>query len=448
MRKLLEELNKERLIDFLVAYAENDAEFTNAVNVFFRKPEFEKELDKIKKEIASALDGVSDYYNRDSWGNVHFDVSSIIAEIKLRTEQGHIRLAFAQLELLYRKLLENYEYQGECEIGDEAEGCLEIMSEIADQAVLTEDKEYIFRHCIELSELEDGKDYGADYEDKLLRIAAKFVTPQNLMELENALANFDFNWREEEFKLIRLEIIRKTEGESAVNDFIAENLQFPKIIDIAYDKAVLCKDFTEAEQLCINALSGGKQRYGISPWLYKLYSVYEITNNAAKIAGTAEEILLSGDLAYYDKLKSLLEEQDIWDSSYLELLHNCELRLSYLKYMEILAKEKECALLLEQLKKHMEQVYQYGKILAVEYPIDVCQIFTDQINKEAKVAYSRETYRKVCLRILLFSEAGYKDAAIEMTNDFKLKYKRKPAFVDELNKIWEEPDNDAFSNGY
>lgn len=57
----------------------------------------------VKREIAAALAGVSDYNNCDSWGNVSFDVSGIIAEIKLRTEQGHIRLAFAQLELLYRK---------------------------------------------------------------------------------------------------------------------------------------------------------------------------------------------------------------------------------------------------------------------------------------------------------------------------------------------------------
>ena len=57
------------------------------------------------------------------------------------------------------------------------------MYKIADKAVLTEDKDYIYMKCIELSKLEDGKDYGADYEDKLLEIAEKFVTPENRANL-------------------------------------------------------------------------------------------------------------------------------------------------------------------------------------------------------------------------------------------------------------------------
>ena len=193
--KILEKLSKEDLIDFLVEYAKSDANLANAVNVRFRKPEYpeyEEELNKIENEIDNALDGVSSYYNRDGWGYVSFDVSHIVAEIRQRTEQGYIRLAFSELELLYRKLLENFEYQGECEISDEAKNCLDIMSEVADKAVLAEDKDYIFRQCIALSDLEDGKDYGADYEDSLLGIAAKFVTTENRAELENVLSRYDF----------------------------------------------------------------------------------------------------------------------------------------------------------------------------------------------------------------------------------------------------------------
>ena len=170
-------------MDFLVEYAESDAKFTNAVYARFRNPEFEEELDKIKNEIDHALAGVSDYRNRDSWGDAIFDVSYIVAEIKQRAEQGHIRLAFAELELLYRKLLENFGYQGECEITNETDDCIDIMYKIADKAVLAEDKDYIYRKCMELSKLEDGKDYGADYEDKLLEIAKKFVTPESRVNL-------------------------------------------------------------------------------------------------------------------------------------------------------------------------------------------------------------------------------------------------------------------------
>ena len=436
MREILEKLSKEKLIGFILEYAENDDKFVNAFNVHFRKPEFENELDKIRNEIDDALDDVSDYYNRDRWGYISFDVSDIIAEVKQRAEQGYIKLAFAEIELLYRKLVGMFEYQSECEVSDEAENCLDIMSEIADKAVLAEDKAHIFRQCIELSELDDGKDYGADYEDKLLKIAAKFVTRENLAELESVLTSFESGWRGESFKLIRLEIISNIEGENAADNFIAENLQSPKIREIAFEKAISSKNFSEGECLCIDALSADKQNYHyrVSPWLYKLYSVYEMMKNAPKMAETAEKILLCGDLGYYDKLKSLLTKQAVWGSSYSEILHKCELKLSYSQYMEILSKEKEYALLLEQVEKHMNEIFRYGKLLAKEYPIEVRALFTEQIKKEAEAAYGREAYRHVCSRISCFSEAGYRTEAAEIIKAFKTIYKRKPAFVDELNK--------------
>ena len=153
------------------------------------------------------------------------------------------------------------------------------------------------------------------------------------------------------------------------------------------------------------------------------------------MTATARKILLAGDLTYYEKLKSLCAAQDIWDKSYPDLLGQCGKKLHYLGYMEILSKENECALLLEQVKKHMKQVYLYGKLLVKEYPDDVRSVFTTQIAKEAEAAYGRDDYRVVCSHISCFSEAGYKADAAEMIAEYKLKYKRKPAFVDELKNI-------------
>ena len=442
MKEFLNNIARDKLLDFLEEYAANDDKFANAVNVRFGKPEFKKELAKLEKAIDNALDGASDYRRRGGWGYIDVDTNNIVDEIQERAEQGHIRLAFAQAEMLYRKLLEVFEYQDECEIADEAEDCIRIMDWIADIAVTdgsAEDKQYIFETCIRLADIEDGKDYGADYEDKLLRISAKFVTPENRAELEKAVAFFDKEWRTEGFKLIRYDIISRVDGENAADDFIAENLRFPKIREIAFDKAVSRENYPEAAKLCIDALAMSeiKPRYsfGISPWLYKLYSVYEMMENTTEMAKTAEKILLCGDLKYYDILKKLREKQGVWDDLYLELLNKCEAELSYMRYMEILEKEKEYALLFEQLKKYPEQIYIYGNLLSKKYLLEISVIFAGQINKESETAYGRESYNKVCSHIICFAEAGYKAEAAEMIDDFKLKYKRKPAFVDELVKI-------------
>jgi len=90
----------------------------------------------------------------------------------------------------------------------EAEYCIEIMSDIADAANSNEDKKHIFGQCIMLSGIKDGKDYGADYEDELLGIAAKLVTLDNRSELEDALNRVDAKRLEEPIKLIQLGIIK------------------------------------------------------------------------------------------------------------------------------------------------------------------------------------------------------------------------------------------------
>lgn len=238
MRKLLERLSREELLDFLDDYAKSDPRFANTVNVRFGKPGYDEELDKIKRVIDAALEGVNDYSARDSWGNVSFCTGDIISEIRTRIRQGHIRLAFAETVMLYRKLLNLFEYQGECEISMEADYCIKVMSDIADAATSDEDKAHIFKQCITLSDIEDGKDYGADYEDELLAVAAKLVTLENRSELEDALARVDVRRFEEPIKLIQLDIIQKLDGEVAAHAFINENLRFSKIRELALASAM------------------------------------------------------------------------------------------------------------------------------------------------------------------------------------------------------------------
>jgi hypothetical protein len=78
-------------------------------------------------------------------------------------------------------------------------------------------------------------------------------------------------------------------------------------------------------------------------------------------------------------------------------------------------------------------------MLSEKYPAEIAALFTEQINKEAESAYGRESYQRVCANIRTFAEAGYEAEARALIESFKATYKRKPAFVDELERI-QEPD--------
>ena len=172
MHDLLEAAAPEALLDFVKEYARHDPKFENALRVQFAQPDFEAELEKISGIIDAALADVPDWDKHDKWGWISIDTGDILFEVEQRVKQGHIRLAFAALETLYVKLLENFEYQGECELAMEAEACLARMANVAAQATDPADREYILAHCAALADSKVGEGYGADYEDKLLSIAA------------------------------------------------------------------------------------------------------------------------------------------------------------------------------------------------------------------------------------------------------------------------------------
>ena len=307
------------------------------------------------------------------------------------------------------------------------------MTEIADNASLTSDKEYIFNQCITLSQLDDGKNYGADYEDKLLSIAAKFVTSENYTKLDDVLKQFESQvWQAEEYKLIRLDIIRKIYGDSVADDFIIANLQFQKIREIAYEKEISRKNYKFCEQLCLEALSLYEQRYGVSPWLYRLFSVYEAINNTEGLQKTGKEILFGGDFKYYIKLKSLYSKEE-WDNMFITILKELEDNKSGV-YTKILVEENLSSKLLDYCKKDPYSITSYYQHLVPEHQYDVGLIFMDYIKKRAEQANKRSAYRYVCEIILQYEKACGIEA-YGLRNELISYYSNRPAFVDELKKL-------------
>ncbi|GHU75462.1 hypothetical protein FACS1894188_06390 [Clostridia bacterium] len=319
VRKLLENIKLDELIDFIEDYAEHDSYLANALRVRFSVSDFDTELSKFAKRINIAIDNSDAYDHRHGYGYINIDTASLDNEIHTRISQGRFHLAFAEIEMLYCSLLDLYECQEECEVADEAEGYLEEMAEVAAMVSDKSDKEYIFNRCLALADLDTGRDYGAEYEYELLNIASQFVTPQNREDIELMLEKYSDGWVADELKVIQLNIIERLAGYEAADKFINDNLKNIEIRKIAYDKAMAQKDFKKAEQLCLDA-PDDKNPYQIPEWLYNLYLVHEEMGDVAKLAQTAERIVLKGDLEYYDKLKSHLQQLETWDSEYSTLL--------------------------------------------------------------------------------------------------------------------------------
>ena len=209
IRDLLRNADRETLIDILVEYAQHDAKLTSMINVRFREPEFDEELKKIEKLIDKGLGETSNHRIRDRWGGMVFDVADVFYEIEDRINQGYIKLAFTELELLYHKLTTYFDSQGEHEISDVVKDCVAMMDTAAQEAVVQDDKDFIFERCVELAKLKVCEDYGMDSEAKILKTAVRFINEQNREKAESIIDKKEKSWFSEEYHAIRDEIREK-----------------------------------------------------------------------------------------------------------------------------------------------------------------------------------------------------------------------------------------------
>ena len=436
IRELLEPLERSALIDTLVDLAATSDETANYLEVRFGKRGEREDLEMLSSRIDDVLDYAVSSKRLDSWRHMHIDTSDIFREIEEREKQGLFRLAFSELELLLTRLYDYYEHQEECELEDEVRFCVEHMVRIAASATDNRDKEFFFDRCIAICTSSKADDYGSDSGHELMRLAMDLITPDNRGRFDSAMVELEKGWGKEKYKLIRFESIRRHDGDDAANEYIYENIDQNAFREIAYRNAVSKKDFDEAVRLClIERDSKTAYRGYISPWLYKLMEVYDLSMDTDKQIDTAKIILIRGDFKIYEKLKGLLISEDRWGKEYTELLKECAEKMHFGTYMQLLSTESEMALLLEQIQEHPEMIFSYGNVIAASYPEEIKDTFIEQISKEAKAATDRKSYQSVCRLLTIFVEAGYAEAVKELIAEYKANYRNRPAFADELSKL-------------
>ncbi len=84
----------------------------------------------------------------------------------------------------------------------------------------------------------------------------------------------------------------------------------------------------------------------------------------------------------------------------------------------------------------MNGLNEYGKILSKIYPSEILQKYEDEIRKLASVATSRDMYKKLVQILKTMQKInGGKEVVREIVSDFRIEYKRRPAMMQELDKI-------------
>ena len=241
----------------------------------------------------------------------------------------------------------------------------------------------------------------------------------------------------DEDKITRYHVIHSARGAEAAHAYLEQNLDVDELRMILVREEMENEDYANAERLCRERADAERTERWSRPsrWQYQLYEIYKGWGQREQQIDQAKKLALLGDSNFYQTAKELLIADGRWDREYPRFLSELKTARSPHEYMEILSKENETALLIEQVRLHPETVFHYGGILAPQYGEEVYGLCTAAILEEAKQAGDRRAYQRVCG--LIQSLAGF-DGVTEarmLIGQLRQAYPRRPALLDELGRV-------------
>jgi hypothetical protein len=444
---LLNEAPKEKLVQIILEIAYFNDNYRLKLFSKLGKPRTDEELAQIKDDIHTSVrrnthNGSIGYRECD---NICGDMDSALGTAKESMDEGGVFFAF-EVALFITHNCAKLASGSDSSSGmlsmtiDDAlkliDNSCRLLSQSGDAAMQKICYEKICKEA--LNKAYDG---WSELNFKLLRSAVYLITEKNVEKLNSVLEELHARYEKSEYiryiipdeMLTRLEIIQKLEGDTAARKFIDENLEIDKFRELAVRDDIKNNNYENAEKLCFEKKEAKINIYAKpSVWWHLLYEIYEKSGDASKQRKTAFELLLLGDLKFYDELKRLLTDDGIWETQYKSILENLKKSLPYHMYMQILDTEDELRLLFEEVKMHPETIFTYGKKLAPKYTDAIYSLYKNAIDDMAAEANDRGKYRKVCGALKELWNAGGTDTAMSVIDFYIANFKRRPAMLDEL----------------
>lgn len=239
-------------------------------------------------------------------------------------------------------------------------------------------------------------------------------------------------------KIVRYKLHRHLKGKDATKAELYANLHIRELRLLAVKDAVTNKEYDEAEKLCLERIKTESEHYyrrSPEDWNNVLFDVYVEAGLIDKQIEQAKKILFMGNEEFWDVLKRIYQSQDIWEEQRTILLHELKSCKYVICYRSVLVDEDEKELLLGSISEKPADLFYYGNILVKDYPDEIFKLCADDIREKCSQATDRRLYKKVCKDLLQLIKWKGSPMARELIEEFKAKYPRRPALLDELQKV-------------
>ncbi|MCM3569723.1 DUF6880 family protein [Neobacillus mesonae] len=274
----------------------------------------------------------------------------------------------------------------------------------------------------------------------LLRVCIYFCGINDLRtklesQIESLINQTGRDYEREELKLLQLGMMERYDESEKVETFIYENIQLSDFREKAILHEMEKRDYTKVISLCLEGEGDNPWPGLIKKWKEYRYQAYEQLEDIEKQRVLAKELLYDNDFEYYSKLKELYPSCE-WEGVLHEIVE--EFRKQPYQpsaYLSILKEENLTEHILEYCKENLSSLTHLYPYLMEQYFEELTDLFIQYILIVAKESNDRRKYKNVCRIIETYKQACGKEHAEKLISKLKESYKRRPAFVEELEKI-------------
>ncbi|MEO6685059.1 MAG: hypothetical protein ABIN24_03810, partial [Dyadobacter sp.] len=355
-------------------------------------------------------------------------------------------------------------------LGDTITEAIELLSTVAESDLCSRElKEYLFTFLE--TELSNGTyfdygDYGYDLFDVYRNLAVLLFKEKEFMLLldskigQKTSTGYN-NYRSEFFikqKILFYEEIGKTQDAQKLT---MENLEIVEIRQGMVQKAMDRKDYISAKILINEGIWIAEQKVNIgtvSEWKKVLLKIAELEGDVERVryytAGFAFNLGFSPE--YYQQWKRTFSKQE-WEKEFNQLIEKRTTQIKALanknkgnrwwsaeyNLLAILApiyvEEKQWNELFELVKgfPKLNTLLQYLPVLASEFPAEMTELFIPALIQSGDEGSSRSHYAQLVADMKKVHKTipESREKISKLAESLKLKYPRRPAMLDELNKL-------------
>ena len=444
--KLVEEAEPTLIKEFLIDVLRTDEKLLNRFKSRLQCVDMECYKNQINNIFMrySGYHGFVDYKN--AWGFISELEEILDNDIQAMLDNDQLKEAFDLTNYIFVKVANQDMDDSDGGTGEIAGRCLEIWQEILDNCSI-DFKRDMYKWFVEHL---DGSviDYMEDYVEKILfeDFREEEFMESKLMYLDDKIKEYKVekdSWFNQ-YKLGKL-IIRSIEtleemniSQQEIDEYCRENIEIDEVRKYYIDICINKKDYDIAITLLKEGKDKGKDLPGLLIYYsMKLKDLYKEIGEKQLYEEELWSLVLdynAGDVELYKELKSIYTEE--------EWLEKREIIFSKLSPYSGIDKLYEMEGLYDRLIDLVMSSYglymlmEYEEILKDIYPKELLKKYEYTVKDMATKTTSRTRYREI-VSILRRMEKypGGKELVLEITNDWKSRYKNRTAMMDELSKL-------------